>query len=63
MNSQVSRREAWDFATSFSSLDGVEPSDELKSLIELHVAHEISMEEIRARLKLHYSRKAEVNNA
>jgi hypothetical protein len=61
MISPVSRREAWNYATSFSSLDGVEPSDELKSLIELHVAHKISMDEVRERLKLHYlgNRKGE----
>ena len=48
---------AWDYALGMSKVDGLEPSQEMKELIEREKRGEITMEQVREALDRKYKMK------
>ena len=53
----VSRDEKWDYAIGMIKVDGLEPTPEMKKLIEMEKRGEITMEQVREALDQRYKMK------
>jgi len=53
----MGKNEAWEYAAGLIKVDGLEPTQEMKNLIEMEKRGEISKDEIYDRLSKHYRMK------
>jgi len=53
----MSKNDAWDYAVGLIKVDDLEPTPEMKELIEKEKCGEITKEEIHNRLSRHYRMK------
>ena len=55
----MNNSDAWDYAVGMIKVDGLEPTPEMKELIEMEKRGEVSKEEIYNRLNKRYRMKAD----
>ena len=53
----MEKNEAWEYAAGLIKVDGLEPTQEMKTLIEMEKRGEITKDEIYDRLTKHYRTK------
>jgi len=59
----MNNSEAWDYAIGMVKVDDLEPTEEMKELIEKEKKGEITKDDIFSQLNKRYRMKAEQNNA